>query len=460
MKTKQLAILLAIAAGLGGTVWVLQKGGQDSWQASPVRSGGKVLDFSLNDVTTVVLQNASGTTTVSRKGDNWVVEDRADYPANFERVSSLLRTLWDLKVVQDVKVGASQLSRFDLQEPGAGTRVDFKDKDGKPLASILLGKRFMKKSEAAFGDMGDFPAGRYVMPVGSGRVSLVSETFEDAEPKPESWINRNFIRVESPSSIVLKGATPAQQWKISRESASGDWKLDGAKDAEKLDQGKASPLSGALSSPSFVDVLAPDAKPADTGLDQPSVLTLETFDGFSYTLKLGKSTADNQNVTVEVAATFKKERSAGADEKPEDKTRLDDEFKEKLKRLEEKLAAEKKLEGRVFQVSKFVLEPFLKERSGFFAEAKPEAKAEATTPPVEVPKSAPKPAPKPASDATGKPVSQKAAPAEAPAKAAKPAADSAGKPAAPKAAAGEAAKPAKPAAETQAKPAPAAPAKP
>ena len=444
MKTKQLAILLAIAAGLGGTVWVLQKGGQDSWQATPVRAGGKVLDFSLNDVTSLVLQNSTGTVTVTRKGETWVVEDRADYPANFERVSTVLRGLWDLKVVQDVKVGASQLSRFDLVEPGAATRVDFKDKDGKQLASVLLGKRFMKKSDAALGDMGEFPAGRYVMPVGSGRVSLVSETFEDAEPKAESWINRNFIRVESPRSIALQGSAAGQQWKISRESASADWKLEGAKDDEKIDQGKASPLSGALSSPSFVDVLAPDAKPADTGLDQASVLTLETFDGFVYTLKVGKTAAENLNVNVGVAGNFSKERTPAADEKPEDKTRLDDEFKAKLKRLEDKLASEKKLEGRVFQVAKFVLDPFLKERSGFFAEAK----AEATTPPVEVPKAAAKPAPKPAP----KPVKPEAEVAPKPAgepkpAAPKPAADSAGtKPA-----------PAKPVKSAEA---PAAPAKP
>jgi hypothetical protein len=279
----------------------------------------------------------------------------------------------------------------------------------------------------------------------------VSQTFEDAEPKAESWINRNFIRVESPSSIALKGSTPGQQWKITRQSASADWTLEGAKEDEKLEQSKASPLSGALSSPSFVDVLAPDAKPADTGLDQPSVLSIETFDGFVYTLKIGKTNADNQNVAVEVAGKFSKERTPAADEKPEDKTRLDDEFKAKLKRLETKLADEKKLEGRVFQVAKFVLDPFLKERSGFFAEAKSDAKAEATTPPVEVPKPAPKPVAKPAP----KPAPAKVEPEQP---AAKPAGET--KPAAPKPAPEASAKAAKPAKPAEAPAVPAAPAKP
>lgn len=51
-----------------------------------------------------------------------------------------------------------------------------------------------------------------------------------------------------------------------------------------------------------------------------------------------------------MAAEFPKERVAGADEKPEDKERLDKEFKEKTEKLTEKLKTEKALEGRTFLV--------------------------------------------------------------------------------------------------------------
>ncbi len=389
MNSKQLALLVAAAAILGVSVTLLQKSGPDSWNASATRAGGKILDFDLNAVTSVTLQGASGTTKLARKQDVWVVEDRADYPANFERVGTLLRTLWDLKVVQELKVGASQLSRFDLVDPvqGAGVRIEFKDKDGKTLATALLGKQFVKQSEGPMAGMGDFPAGRYVMAAGGSRVALVSEAFTDAEPKPESWLNRDFLHIDPPASVTLKGAAPAQAWKVSRESSTADWKLEGATAAENLDQSKVTPFAGALSSPSFSDVLDAAAKPADTGLDQPSVLTLETFDHFTYTLKIGKPVGDNVHVLVEVSAQLQKERTPGKDEKPEDKTKLDDEFKAKLKPLEDKLAAEKKFEGRPFVMAKFTFDQFLKDRSALFAEAKPDAApgASATTPPVQIP---------------------------------------------------------------------------
>jgi hypothetical protein len=376
MKSKQLVILIALAAVLGGAVWFLKKESKNAWSDTSSGAGGKVIDFPINDVARLTIQSSAGKVNLLRKDDAWTVEERAGYPANFERVGNLLRKLWDLKTVQDVKVGPSQMARFELVEPdkgaGTGTRVDFKDKDGKPIGGLLVGKQFMKKSDAGFAEGGEFPAGRYVMPPGGSNVSLVSDSLDDVDPKPESWLKRDFFKIESPSSVTLAGPTDAQKWKLTRESASADWKLEDAKGDEKADPAKASQIAGVLAYPSFTDVLNPDAKPDDTGLDKPAIITFETFDGFKYVLKVGKETGTNRPVTVEVSAQLAKERTPGKDEKPEDKTKLDDEFKAKLKRLEEKLAAEKKFEGRPFLIAKATLDQIIKDRATLLAETKPE----------------------------------------------------------------------------------------
>ena len=44
---------------------------------------------------------------LAKKDDVWTVKERADYPADFDKVSALIRKLWELKPVQDVKVGPS-----------------------------------------------------------------------------------------------------------------------------------------------------------------------------------------------------------------------------------------------------------------------------------------------------------------------------------------------------------------
>jgi hypothetical protein len=81
-------------------------------------------------------------------------------------------------------------------------------------------------------------------------------------------------------------------------------------------------------------------------------------------------------MALTVSANLPKARTPGKDEKPDDKTKLDKEFKDKQQKLEEKLAQEKPYEKWVYLVSSWTLEPVLKERSQLLAEKKEEPKKE------------------------------------------------------------------------------------
>lgn len=393
MKGKQLFILLLLAALAGGAWYYLSKRNGSAWSATG-GGGGKVIEFPINDVARLKIKGSAGEVNLVKKGDLWTVQERADYPANFEQVSGLLRKLWELKTVQEVKVGASQMARLELEEPGkgdkAGTVVEFIGADGKALGGLLLGKKHVRKSEGGGGpmDFGGFPTGRYVKPVSGAKVSLVSEPFDDVEPKPERWLAKDFVKIDGPKSIAVAGQTDAQKWTVTRENATAEWKLADARPDEKADSSKTFALGNIFSAPNFNDVLAPDAKPADSGLDKPTTATIETFDGFRYELKIGKASGENFPVLVSVSANLAKERTPGKDEKPEDKTKLDEEFKTKLKQQEEKLAAEQKFAGRTYLVAKFAVEPLLKDRAALLpdkpAEPAPAPAPSATAPPVSV----------------------------------------------------------------------------
>jgi hypothetical protein len=312
--------------------------------------------------------------------------------------------------VQEVKVGPSQFARLELLEPGkegaAGTVVELQDKDGKKLTALLVGKSHLRKSEGMgmMGESGGLPAGRYVTPVGSTRVSLVSDTLDTVTVQPEPWLQRDFFRIENVKSVKLEGATEAQRWTLTRENATAEWKLTGAKAEEKLDTSKVSPIGSVFASASFADVLAPDAKPEDTGLDKPATATFETFDKFTYVLKIGKPVGDNQPLTVAVSADLPKQREPGKDEKPEDKTKLDQEFQAAQKRLTDKLAAEQKFAARPYLIAKSTLDQLLKDRAALLEEKTPDAAAataipanarepvSATTPPISIPRAPAPPA--------------------------------------------------------------------
>jgi hypothetical protein len=282
----------------------------------------------------------------------------------------------------------------------------------------VLGKKHMSSSGG--GDDPGFATGRYLLPLGErARVSLVSETFDQYEPKPERWLRKDFIKVENPKSITLNSNDEKMRWSVTRESATAEWKLADAKGDEKLDTSKVSMFGSAFSSASFKDVVAPGTKPGETGLDKPTTLKIETFDGFTYAMEIGKVKDEAYPVKLAVSAVLKKERTPGKDEKPEDKTKLDEEFAKSVKKLEDKLAAEKKFESRTYLVEKFTLDSLLKERTALLPEKKPDpaptpAIPGAPAPPAPTPSAATPPSP-PASPKPAGPITVTTPPVSIPA---------------------------------------------
>jgi hypothetical protein len=81
-------------------------------------------------------------------------------------------------------------------------------------------------------------------------------------------------------------------------------------------------------------------------------------------------------MTVTVSADLPKDRTPGKDEKPEENTKLDKEFKDNQKKLQDKLAQEKSCEKWVYLVSTWTLDPVMKERGQLLVEKKEEPKKE------------------------------------------------------------------------------------
>ena len=377
MKRTQLAILILLVVVLGAGAFVLVKRRTTSWASRTDYLPEKVVSLPINDVAQVTIQQPEIQVNLRKKGDTWVVVERADYPANFEMVSTLIRKTWELKPVQEVRVGPSQLGRLSLLPPGkgadSGTLVDFKNAEGKRLAALLFGKKYMRESNQSFAAGRNFPAGRYVMAEdGSHHVDLVSEPFQQIDGKPETWLDRGFVKIEKPTTIAVSGSSPAMNWKLEREQGSKEWKLADAQPQEHLDAAKANQLTNALNGiSSFTDILTSDSKPESVGLDKPTTVTVTTEDGFNYVLRVGNPVEQSYALTVSASANLASARTPSKDEKPEDKTKLDKEFQTRHETLEKKLASEKKLEGRVFLVPKYGIEQLKKNRADLLATPTP-----------------------------------------------------------------------------------------
>jgi hypothetical protein len=382
MNRKQLQLIIILFVVIGGAGLLLMNRNKASWQAADQQMGQKLIkDFPLNDVAHIVIKQPNGELNLVKKNEQWTVQERSGYPANFTEISDLLKKIWELKVTRPVKVSEAQLSRLQLLPPdkgtNAGTLMEFKDKDDKPLAALLLGKKSMKESpgNSPFGG-GGWPDGRFLMLAKNPQsAALVKEPLANVEAKPDPWLNKDFFKVEKVRSISLVSTNATNSWRLSRESETNDWKLADLKADEQLDAAKASGVPNPLSSPSFLDVVPFGEKPDEAGMDKPTVVTVETLNNFTYTLKVGKKAGDeNYRLAMTVTADLPKERTPGKDEKPEEKEKFDKEFKEQQAKLAEKLKQEKNFEKWTYLVSTWTLDPLLKERSQLLVEKKPEPK--------------------------------------------------------------------------------------
>src|SRR4051812_13037761 len=122
MNRKQLILLIVVGVVVGGLGLYSYNARNSSWEDSSQKLGQKVVkNFPMNEVERIAIKQSQGQLDLTKKNDIWAVQERADYPANFETISELLRKVWDLKVVQSIEVGASKLGRLDLLPPDKGT---------------------------------------------------------------------------------------------------------------------------------------------------------------------------------------------------------------------------------------------------------------------------------------------------------------------------------------------------
>ena len=189
-----------------------------------------------------------------------------------------------------------------------------------------------------------------------------------------------------------------------------------AKEGEKLDSPKGNSAGRVFGFANFDDVASKETDPKDIGMDKAVSANIETFEGYTFAIKMSKSGEDHY-MTVNAAGTRvpqddeskarvpqpdeSKPREPGKDEKPEDKERLDKEHADNLAKLitdrekthkdsqtktkadrdkafSDNLAKLKKLEGWTFKVTSFTFDAIYKTRAEMMEEEKEEEAADTT----------------------------------------------------------------------------------
>lgn len=371
MNRKSALILIVVLVVLGIVSFLLSRHKSASWQPASRNSTGKLLEeFDPNAVAAIHIKSDEGEVTLVRKDGTWVVEQRENYPADFDRISNLIRKFWQLHALQNVEAGPSQLGRLHLTEPGDGegphaTRLEFKDAENKSLSVLLLGKTYSRTSPGADPNLGGFAMGRYVMVLKDPpQPVLIKDTLTDVVVRPEEWLDRNFLRLENAKSLTFVNGNTT--WTIERSDPDKPWTLAGLEPEKQVNQSKVSAAARAINWMEISDV-----QPKDTPFEAQQTLTVTTFDHLTYTFQFGKPVDGKYPVRINVVSDAPKTRTPAEDEKPEDKERLDKEFAENLAKIEETVANIKRREDRTFLVDQSSLAPLFVNPSEFIAEPTP-----------------------------------------------------------------------------------------
>ncbi len=373
MNRKTFLILIGLLLVLGGAGLALFWQDLGAWRSAGTKIGSKPFEkLATNEVAQVRLYDGKDETTLALKEGRWTVKQRGDYSASVQEIGDLLVKLPDLKVVQTENVGASLLPRLNLVAPnkdakadGAGTQLELSDKSGTVLGSLLLGKIIVKKEPSPLPIQQETPVGRYVLSPGAPTVLVMSDALKNASAKPAAWLAKDFFKAERIKSLAASG--DSAQWKIARKEEFDPWKF--ADGAGALDPSKAVAAVNALAALTFTDV-AFEVKPET--LDKPRTFVAETYDNLVYTIKVApKAGSENFYVTVAVTGEPPRTRTPETNEKPADLERLDKQFAETLKKLDDRIKFEKGLAGWVYVVPAKTLDPLLKARPELVAAARP-----------------------------------------------------------------------------------------
>jgi len=378
MKNKQL-VTMCSALALAAVLYFASTGGSD--QPKMIIGQEPLVDLPVEKIQSIKITSVNETSailetlTLTRGENAWIVGNGRDYPADSDRIERFVKEFKEMKVLRRVPATASQLGRIHLLDPGKGanstaTQVTFSGSDDKAVHTLHLGKeialdRGTDNTSVFGGGGGSFPDRRFIMLNGNREtIAVVDQTFSNASPKPSDWLKKDFFKIENPDSIAVSygGTGSTNSWKIGKEDVNGtmEWVMNGLKKDEKLDT-TAAPTSP-FSSPSFNDIAS---KQQAAQLDvNATKIEIGTTDGLRYAITVGQKDAESgYTLKMDVNASFPEERTPAADEKPEDKERLDKEWTEAQAKLKAKFETEKKFTKWAFQVEGYTVDSLLKKRS-------------------------------------------------------------------------------------------------
>jgi hypothetical protein len=268
MSRQRLIVLVVVALAAISTALYLsaQRNLARDARGAPVSPS---LANELNTVTALSVRKGSATPTVTihKRGNEWTVAERADYPADVSKVRKLLLALSDARILEEKTSDPARYAVIGVEDPAtpdaAGAEINWTAQDGSH--GVIVGKPV---GEGNFVRRSDEKASYSVAP----RITF--------EAEPRFWIDGRLpeLKVADIQSIEV---TPAAGPAYSLHKAGDHFTLEGApKGREAADPKFLAPSPTTFSGLSADDVAAA----GDIDFTQASGVAITLSDGDVVTL--------------------------------------------------------------------------------------------------------------------------------------------------------------------------------
>ena len=370
-----------------------------------------VKSFSEDAVEEIRIKDSDNEVILKKKGIDWVVANRQDYPIdNPNEVQQLLKSLVQFKIGLEVRAEAKHYGQIGLLAPEdkeqaeayqeerkkagednprdpRGLQISVTGSGQNKLVDVILGEEFGEVASRA-------PRGFVVRSSAQHpgiwkALGTLNRSTGEAESKstdkrrgqlssPASWLSYKFIEVEKIKSISLSAPSDKEfkGWTATRADENGDFSTGGLKEDEEMDTAGTGPVKSLFNKLRFEDVLDPEEAEQKKDSSKSRTAVITTFDGFTYTFEFApvkeEKAGDDDGAppppssnyigTVKVEANLLKERPKKEGETPEDAENAEKLFKASQENLEYKLELEQVFSTRVYEFANFAISSLNKGR--------------------------------------------------------------------------------------------------
>jgi hypothetical protein len=234
------------------------------------------------------------TVSLRKKGEQWTVAQRADYPADVSKLRKLMLSLSDARIVEEKTSDPGNYAAIGVDDPtkanAAGAQVDFSVQDG--THSLLVGK---PSSENNFVRRGGEKTSYLVTPgiyieseprlwIDTKLVEIPADNIDRIEYKPVSGASYSVHRVVAPAPPPAPAPAPASAADApapAPKPQASEFVLEGAPSGRKpADSPTLAPAPAAFGHVAADDVAAV----ADIDFSKPATTIITLKDGSPITL--------------------------------------------------------------------------------------------------------------------------------------------------------------------------------